>query len=117
MAKKVFISILRPPVGTTYYVEGLRFASGLLGGDEEHQITIAHIGKGVTCALRGVDRSYASEFVGLLPKDSEGHLFLVERESLAEEGIAESELDEGFGVASRDELRTRMLEADASFSF
>jgi len=117
LRKKVFISILRPPVGTSYYVEGLRMALGILGGTDEHDITIAHLGKGVMCALKGVDRSYAQSFFELLPKDAAGRLFYVERESLEEEGISESELDEGFGVASREELRQKMLQADAVFSF
>jgi len=117
MRKKVFISMLRPPVGTSYYVEGLRMALGILGGTDEHAITIAHVGKGVLCALKGVDRSYAQDFFELLPKDSAGHLFYAERESLKEEGISESELDGGFGVASREELRQKMLQADAVFSF
>ena len=117
MTKKVFISILRPPVGTSYYIEGLRLALGILGGDEEHEITIAHIGKGVACALKGVDRSYAKDFMELLPKDGSGHLFYAERESLKEEGISESELDEGFGIASRDDLREKMMQADVVFSF
>jgi sulfur relay (sulfurtransferase) DsrF/TusC family protein len=117
MPKRVFISILSPPVGSSYYIEGLRLALGILGGDEEHSITIAHIGRGVTCALKGVDRSYAQDFMELLPRDGAGHLFYVERESMEEEGISESELDEGFVTASRDELREKMLQADATFSF
>jgi sulfur relay (sulfurtransferase) DsrF/TusC family protein len=117
LTKKVFISILRPPVGTSYYIEGLRLALGILGGDEDHEITIAHIGKGVDCALKGVDRSYAKDFMELLPKDSSGHLFYAERESLEEEGISEPELDEGFGIASRDDLREKMMQADFVFSF
>ena len=117
MPKKVFISILRPPVGTSYYTEGLRLALGILGGDEEHEVTIAHIGRGVAGALKGVDRSYAQDFKDLLPKDSSGNLFYVEKESLEEEGIQQWELDEGFGIASRDELLDRMLKADFVFSF
>lgn len=50
-------------------------------------------------------------------KDAAGNTFYVERESLDEERISESELDAGFAIASRDDLREKMLQADASFSF
>ena len=83
----------------------------------EHEITFAHLGKGVRGALKGVDRSYAQGFLELFQKDGAGNLFYVERESLAEEGVSQSELAEGFGIASRDELREKMLDSDAVFSF
>lgn len=117
MAKKVFISIIRPPVGSSYYIEGLRLALGVLGGADDHEVTIAHIGKGIYSALKGVDRSYANELIGMFQKDSSGNLFYVERESLEAAGMSEADLAEGVGVASRDDLRRRMLEADATFSF
>ncbi len=117
MPKKVFISILRPPVGTSYYTEGLRLALGVLGGTDDHEVTIAHIGKGVLCALKGVDRSYAEGFLELFQKDGAGNLFYAESESLAEEGISRSELADGFGVATREELRAKMLSSAAVFSF
>jgi sulfur relay (sulfurtransferase) DsrF/TusC family protein len=116
LAKKVFLAFLRHPVGSSYYPEGLRLALGALGGAEEHELTVAHIGKGVYCALRGVDRSYAQALLDLFPRDPDGRLFLVERESMEEEGVPESELDDGFAVVSRDELRERMLGADVTFS-
>jgi sulfur relay (sulfurtransferase) DsrF/TusC family protein len=53
----------------------------------------------------------------LFQKDGAGNVFYVERESLAEEGVSKSELAEGFGIASRDELREKMLSSDAVFSF
>ena len=117
MAKKVFISMIRPPVGTSYYTEGLRLALGILGGTEDHEVTIAHLGRGVYSALKGVDRSYADELVGMFQKDSSGNLFYVERESLEAAGLSLDDVAEGVGVASREELRRRMLEADASLSF
>lgn len=117
MRKRVFISFIRPPVGSSYYIEGLRLALGILGGTEEHDLTIAHLGKGVACALKGVDRSYAQSLLELFQKDASGNLFYVERESMEEAGISESELDEGFAVASRDVLREKMLQSDLTFSF
>ena len=117
MPKKVFISFLRPPVGTSYYAEGLRLALGILGGTEDHQVTIAHLGQGVSCALKGVDRSYAESLLEMFQGDSAGKLFYVERESLEQQGISEIELDPNFRIASRSELREKMLQADVTFSF
>lgn len=92
-------------------------ALGVLGGTEDHAVTLAHVDRGVECARKGVSRSYAQDLLELLPKDPAGNTFYVEKESLEAEGIAESELDEGFAVASRSELREKMRQADVTFSF
>ena len=117
MKKKVFISFLRSPVGSTHYLEGTRIALGILSGDDEHEITVACLGKGVRCALRDVDRSYASSLLDLFGQNDSGKKFYAEKESLDEEKISESELDERFAVAPREDLRRKMTEADLSFSF
>ena len=117
MKKRVFISFLRSPVGTTYYLEGVRIALGILGGDEEHEVTLAYLGNGVRSALRGVDRSYAASLLDLFEKNESGRKFYVEAEALKEQGIAESELDENFQISSRDDLKKRMLIADVTLSF
>ena len=115
--KKVFISFLSSPVGSTLYLEGLRLALGILSGSEDHDVTVAYLGRGVRCALKGVDRSYAAGMIDLFPKKTSGKRFFVEKESLDEEGIYQSELDENFDVSTRDELRKKMLEADVTFNF
>lgn len=117
MKKKIFISFLKSPVGTTFHLEGLRVAGGCKAGDDDHEVTIAYLGSGVRCALKGVDMSYAKSMLDLFDKDSSGKRFYVEKESLEDKGISESELDENFGIESRDELRKRMLESDVVFSF
>ncbi|MDG6995633.1 MAG: DsrE family protein [Nitrososphaerota archaeon] len=117
MKKKVFISFLKSPVGSTYYLEGTRIALGILSGNEEHEVTIACLGNGVRCAIRGVDRSYASSLLDMFGQNESGKRFYVEKESLREEGISESELDERFAVASREELSKKMIDADLTFSF
>lgn len=117
MRKKVFVSFLKPPVGSSFYIEGLRIALGILGGKEEHLVTVAFIGRGVRNALKGIDRSYATSMIDLFQRDADGKRFYVEKESLDEEKILGTELDENFGVASREELRKKMLEADISISF
>jgi sulfur relay (sulfurtransferase) DsrF/TusC family protein len=117
MAKTVFISYLHSPVGSTYYLEGMRAALGILSGSDPHRVTMAYIGKGVRSAIKGVDRSYASGMVDLFEKSAEGKRFYVEKESLEKEGIAEKDLDENFTVASRYELGKKMLESDFVLSF
>jgi len=113
----VFVSFLKSPVGSTYYLEGLRVALGIMGGTDEHSVTVAFIGKGSRCALKGVDRSYAKSLFELFQKNSDGKRFYVERESLREQGISESELDDDFQISSREDLRKKMLAADVSLSF
>lgn len=115
--KKVFISFIRSPVGSTFYLEGLRLALGILSGSEDHDVTVAYLGKGARCALKNVDRSYATSMIDLFKKKATGKRFCVEKESLNEEGISEAELDENFEILSRDELRKKMLQADVTFSF
>ena len=108
---------MRSPVGSSYYIEGLRLALGILGGDEEHEVAIAHIGKGVRCALRDVDRAYANGFIEFFLSNEDGKKFYVERESLEAEGLLESELDDNFAVVSRDFLAEKLLQADFVLSF
>ena len=113
----VFVSFLKSPVGTTYNVEGLRVALGTMGGDDDHYVTVAFIGKGVRCALKGVDKSYGKGLIEMFQKNSGGKRFYVEQESLMMEGISESELDEDFQVTSRADLGRKMLQADLTMSF
>lgn len=115
--KKVFISFISSPVGSTFYLEGLRLALGILSGSEDHEVTVAYLGKGARCALRGIDLSYAAGMIDLFKKNSSGKRFYVERESLVEEAILDSELDQNFEVATRDALRKKLLEAEVTFSF
>lgn len=114
---KVFVSFLKSPVGTTYYLEGLRVSLGIMGGTDDHNVDVAFIGKGARCALKGVDKSYGKSLFELFKKNASGKRFYVEAESLREQGIAESELDEDFEIASRDELSKKMLNADVTMSF
>ena len=114
---KVFVSFLKSPVGSTYYLEGLRIALGIMGGSEEHSVTVAYVGKGARCSLKGVDRSYGRSLIELFQKNPNGKRFYVDADSLKEEGISESELDGDFEVVSRDELRKQMLQADVALSF
>jgi sulfur relay (sulfurtransferase) DsrF/TusC family protein len=114
--KTIFVSFLRAPVGSVYFVEGLRAAGGLVNSEDHHKVTVAFLGKGARCAMRGVDRSYAVKFLGLFPASS-GKSFYVEEESLKEEGIDVSLLADEFAVASRKELGEMMRKADICVSF
>jgi len=116
MRKSIFISFLRAPVGSILFVEGLRVAGGLVRGEDHHQVTLAFMGKGARCAIRGVDRSYAVKFLDFFPA-SGGKKFFVEEESLRQEGIEVSQLADEFAVASRKELGEMMRKADMCISY
>ncbi|MDG7007083.1 MAG: DsrE family protein [Nitrososphaerota archaeon] len=115
MDKKVFVAFIRSPAGSSFYLEGVRAALGVVSGSEEHEITIAYLGKGTRCALRGVDRGYSASMLALLAKS--GTEFFVEKESLDAQRITESDLDAGFVPASRAELLRMMSNADVTLSF
>ena len=117
MKKKVFVCFLKSPVGTGYYIEGIRASLGILSGDEEHEVYVAFMGKGVRSALKGVDRAYSARMLGSLTEMVVGGALHVERESLAEEGFMESDLDEGFSIAPREEIWKMMSAADVTLSF
>lgn len=97
-------------------MEGLRIASGLVRGEDKHRVTVAFMGPGVRCALRGVDRSYAVKFLDFFPA-RDGKKFYVEEESIREQGIEPAQLAEEFAVASRKELARMMRDADLCISF
>ncbi len=115
--KNVFVSFLKPPIGSSFHLEGIRIALGILSGDEEHMVTVAYMGKGVRCALRGVDASYTKGMLDLLRDGVAGGRFFVEKESLDSERISEKELGENFSVVPRRRLQEMMAAADVTFSF
>lgn len=117
MDKKVFVSFLKSPVGSTFYLEGLRATLGLLSGDEDHEVYVAFLGKGVRSALKGVDRSYAVPMVAPILERAVGGCFHVDRVALEEEGFRDSDLDQGFVATAREEIAKMMAQADATLSF
>ena len=117
MKKRALVSFMKPPISSSYHLEGIRAALGILSGDEDHEVTVAYLGRGARCALKGVDRSFTKNMLELLKKSVTGGRFYVERESLVAEGISEKELGEDFAVVPRSEIRKRMTEADATLSF
>ena len=116
MPKTIYVSFLRAPVGSVHFVEGLRVAGGLVRAEDHNQVTIAFMGKGARCALRGAERSYAVKFLDLFPATA-GKKFYVEEESLREEGIDQSRLADEFAVASRRDISQMMAKADLCISF
>lgn len=116
MAKTIFVAFLRPPVGSTMFVEGLRVAGGLVKSEDHNTVIVAFMGKGARCALRGVDRSYAVKFLDFFPS-KEGHRFYVEEESLKDEGIRPSETENDFEIVPRKTLQEMMAKADHCISF
>jgi sulfur relay (sulfurtransferase) DsrF/TusC family protein len=117
LKKIVFVSFLKPPISTAFHLEGVRAALGILSGDEDHEVTVAYIGKGVRCALRGVDASYTKSMLVNLKQSIAGGRFYVEKESLEAEHISEKELGEDFAVVPRKRIREMMTSADVTLSF
>jgi sulfur relay (sulfurtransferase) DsrF/TusC family protein len=107
---------LRAPVGSAFFVEGLRVSAGMLSGDDNHRVTVAFVGRGARCAAKGVDRMYATKFIEFFP-DYNGKRFLVEEESLIDEGIDPTAIADDFSVYSRKDIRSLMLKADLCLSF
>ena len=117
MKKNVFVSFLKPPIGTSFHLEGTRIALGILSGDVDHELTVAYVGKGVRCALSGVDTSYTKGILDSLKKEISGGQFYVEKESLESERISEKEVGEGFSVVPRKRIQELMSAADVTLSF
>jgi sulfur relay (sulfurtransferase) DsrF/TusC family protein len=116
LGKDIFVAFLKSPVSSAFFVEGLRVSAGMLSGDENHKVTVACVGKGARCAVKGVDRMYATKFLEFFP-DDDGKKFLVEEESLKDEGIDPTTLASEFKVVPRAEISRLMLEADLCLSF
>lgn len=116
MSKNIFVAFLRSPVSSAYFVEGLRVSAGMLSGEENHKVTVALMGKGARCAVKGVERMYATKFIEFFPDES-GKRFLVEEESLKDEGLDSKLLADDFAVVSRKEISRLMLQADLCLSF
>lgn len=115
--KKVFVAFLKPPISTAFHLEGIRVALATLSGDEDHEVTLAYIGKGVRCAIKGVDAAYTKGMLENLKKSVEGGTFYVEKESLESEHISEKELGENFTVVPRKKIQELMSGAEVTLSF
>jgi sulfur relay (sulfurtransferase) DsrF/TusC family protein len=113
--KKVVITFNQAPFGTIHYVEGLRASVGVTSGLDEHKIDVIYLGDGARYALKGVDRSDANKYLSTLSKL--GYKLKVERESLAENGISESEVADDFQVIPRGEVVRLIADADVTIDF
>ncbi len=107
---------LRAPFGSIYYTEGLRAVVGMMSGLDEHKVTCVYAGDGAYYSLKGSDKSESAGYVKTISDISETHYY-VEKESMAERGIAEADVDEMFEVISRDELAKLIAENDVIFDF
>jgi sulfur relay (sulfurtransferase) DsrF/TusC family protein len=87
--KKLVITYTHPPYGTSHFMEGLRLASGM--GFDEHEAKLVFLGEGAFCALKGVDKAPAEQFLETIAEFD--YPLYVERESLYEHGINEAHLD------------------------
>ena len=116
MEKNILFMFLRTPFGSIFYTEGLRAVVGMMSGLDEHKVTCVYMGDGAYYTLKGSDKSESAGYVKTISDISETHYY-VEKESLAERGISESELDEMFEVVSRDDVAKLIAENDVIFDF
>ncbi len=116
MEKKILFMFLRAPFGSIQYTEGLRAVVGMMSGLDEHKVTCVYAGDGAYYSLKGADKSESAGYVKTIADISETHYY-VEKESMAERGISEGDVDETFEAISRDDLAKLITENDVIFDF
>ncbi|MEE8431995.1 MAG: DsrE family protein [Candidatus Desulfatibia sp.] len=114
-SNKIMVQFLNRPFGTIHYVEGLRASLGIASGWDEHEVYLLFMGEGVYYALKGVNRTDSLKYIHTLEKLGFG--LNVERESLQELGIDESDISEEFNIVSRAEVFELMKEQDFTVDF
>ncbi len=111
----ILVMFMNRPFGTIHYVEGLRASLGIASGWDEHEVTLMFMGEGAFYALDGVSRTDSLKYINTL--DKLGFNLKVERESLAELGIEEKDIDSDFEVVNRDDVFEMMKENDFTVDF
>lgn len=106
--KKLVITYTHHPYGTAHFMEGLRLASGM--GFDDHDAKFVFLGEGAFCALAEVDMEPAEKFLETI-NEFDFPLY-VERESLLEHGIDETDVNPLFKVASTEEISKMILDCD-----
>ncbi len=89
-------------------MEGLRLASGM--PFDEHEAKLVFLGEGAFCALKDVDMAPAEKFLETI--DEFNYPFYVEKESLLEQGIDETDIETRFKVASTEEISKMIQDSD-----
>ncbi|HHT9120072.1 MAG TPA: DsrE family protein [Candidatus Hypogeohydataceae bacterium YC41] len=113
--RSVLITINRPPYGSIYYTEGLRAAVGVTSGIDENIVTVVYLGDGSYFTLKGVDRKDTDKYLSTLKK--QGTRLIVQKESLQERGIKESEIETDFEILPTKEILDLMQRVDFTMDF
>ncbi|MCL4309791.1 MAG: DsrE family protein [Actinomycetota bacterium] len=116
MEKNILFMFMRAPFGSIYYTEGLRAVVGMMSGLDEHKVTCVYMGDGAFYTLKGSDKSESAGYIKTIADISESHYY-VDRESLAQRGIAESDIDDMFEVISRDDVSKLISDNDVVYDF
>ena len=116
MEKKILFMFLRAPFGSIYYTEGMRAVVGMMSGLDEHKVTCVYMGDAAYYCLKDSDKSESAGYVKTIADISETDYY-VEKESLAERGISEDELDGTYKVVSRDDVAKLIAENDVIYDF
>ena len=116
MEKNILFMFLRAPFGAIYYTEGLRAVVGMMSGLDEHKVTCVYIGDGAYYTLKGSDKSESAGYVKTIADIGETKYY-VDRDSLTERGIAESDVDDMFEVVSREDVAKLISDNDVIYDF
>lgn len=113
--KRVLFTFNNAPYGSIFYNEGLRAAVGVTSGIDEHSVDVVYLGDGVYFALKGVDRADSSKYLDTLAKG--GYRLRVERESLEDRGIKDSEIASDIEIVPRSTVLDLIRQADFTIDF
>lgn len=113
--KHVLFTFNHAPHGSIWHTEGLRAVVGVTSGIDEHTVDVVYLGDGVYSALQGVDRSESTRYLTTIQKL--GYFLHVERESLAERGIGEAEIEAGVQIVPRSAVLELVRKADVTIDF
>lgn len=111
--KKITLIVKSSPFRGSFCEEALRATLGMNETIDENKINIVFVSDGVWFAMEDMNKfmKYTIAFTSLkMP------LYL-EKESLEEKGIKESELASGFTVKDRSEISKILLDAEAVISY
>lgn len=117
MKRSVVVLISRAPYGRVHTAEGLRAASGLTAGFDEHEVTVAFVDDGIYAALANADRAaldMADHVDALAAAEAS---MVADAEAIAARGIAESAMADDIPVRQSAEIDDLIHKADRQVTF
>ena len=113
--KNVLVLFTHAPHGTIWYAEGLRATVGATAGIDEHVAEVLFLGDGAYAALKGVDRTQTTRYLGTLSAlDS---VPKVDEESLRARRIDRADLADDVEVVLRSQVLAMIERAGVTVDF